>query len=332
MEQRQKTQIICTIGPTSQSEEVLEEMYKKGMGVVRLNMSHSSHQDCLKVIQKVRRIEKKHNTKIPIAIDTCGPEFRISLTSSFFVNPGDMVEIVPVNKLNNCNQIGVNLEKFACIKDKSIVKINDGKLVLQIINKQDFVIRARAENALELVNNKQIHFEFTQKDFPFLNLKDKADLEFALENEVDYIFLSFVETVENVMEVKDFIKNTNIAIFSKIESTKGVNNSKDISRVSDGVMIARGDLLMDVGTEKLFSSQHAIIKNCKDSKIILATEVIHSMTTSEVPLRSEISDIGHAVLDGCYGILLSSETSVGQFPIHCVNTVRKICIDAESLI
>lgn len=339
MKERPQTKIICTLGPASESFETIEQLFLNGMSIVRLNMSHGTHKTHLKAIENIRKIEEKYNFKIFIALDTQGPEFRICCSEPLHIKEGDGIKIVfqkNLNKYNNKNAgaqnkhlVGVNVNTFDGLYAGSIINLDDSKLFLKIEHVHDDCLETTALDEHLLKNQKRIHFQSFSSNRTFLSSQDMLDVDFAVNNSLDAIFVSFVESSNDVIEIRKLIVDKTIQIIPKIESKKAICNIEEILGVSDGIMIARGDLMNDVGAAKLFSSQKQLVQLAKSKPIIMATEMLQSMVDSKTPLRSEISDIGNAILDGCSGIMLSSETAVGKHPALCVNTMRMISIDAE---
>ena len=333
MEKRSETFIICTIGPSSSSLEIIEEMFLKGASVIRLNMSHGNKSDHEKVIDRVRAIEKKYNQKIFIALDTKGPETRISCKTSLNVKINDLIELYTLNDYKFVGQeklaIGINVPCLDFVKVGDKINIDDSKLTLMISEIQPGKIIAKSEGSHILETGKRIHFPRKSKKSIFLTEEDKIDLDFALKKKLDALFLSFVETKEDLFEIREYLGESEICLFSKIESNTALNNLNEIVKYTDGLMIARGDLMNDVGVEKLFSAQKLISSFGERIPVIMATEMLQSMVSSSIPYRAEISDIGNAVLDGCCAVMLSAESAIGKHPGQCVDTLRKISIDAE---
>lgn len=331
MEQRPETAIICTIGPSSDSLEMLEKMFLSGMSVARLNMSHGDKEMHLAVIKKLRKLEAKYNQKIFIALDTKGPETRIFCNSDISIEEGDLIKIYTSDS-QKTDSISVNLKSLSFVSVGDKISLDDCKLSLKVQSVNSNEIVAISLNNHVLKSEKRIYFPSLSDEIVFLSDEDKNDIEFAVLHNLDFVFLSFVECPQNIMDVREIIKGTGIKIFSKIESEVAMRNLNVIANLSDGLMVARGDLMNDVGVSNLFSHQKRIAKFSKYLPVIMATEMLESMVKSKIPMRSEVSDIGNAVTDKCCAVMLSAESAIGNHPNHCVDIMRKICLDAEKYI
>ncbi|ELA40984.1 pyruvate kinase [Vittaforma corneae ATCC 50505] len=340
MKERSQTKIICTLGPASENFETIEQLFLNGMSIVRLNMSHGTHKTCSKIIENIRKVEEKYMVKIFVALDTQGPELRIHCTESLHIKEGDNVKIVFLDEFNryahnkkieakNKHLIGVNINTLEGLCIGNVINLDDSKLLLRIEHVGNNYLETVALCEHLLKNKKRVYFQSLESDRTFLSGQDISDIDFAIKNFLDAIFVSFVESSKDIIKIRKLIKDKTVQIISKIESKKAICNIKEILDVSDGIMIARGDLMNDVGVELLFSSQKQLVYLSKSKPIIMATEMLQSMVNSKTPFRSEISDIGNAILDGCSGIMLSSETAVGKHPAICVDTMRMVSINAE---
>lgn len=333
MERNPQTHIICTIGPSSNTLEVIEEMFLKGMTVVRINASHGSLKDHQEVIKNVRKVEEKYNQKIVIALDTKGPENRIICKEQLVLKKDDIIDIYTLDSKQASKNLkyckASNIDSFDSIQVGDKVIVDDSKLILTVISIEFKKIAAKALNSHILKPGKRICFTNNKNGRIFLSEEDKIDIKFALENKLDALFLSFVETVKDIIQVRELIKESRILIFPKIESRAAIENLNQIVEYSDGIMIARGDLMNDIGIDNLFSAQKYLSSYSKHLPVIMATEILQSMITSATPNRSEISDIGNAVLDGCGAVMLSGESAVGKNPALCVDVLRRVCIDSE---
>ncbi|KAM0681801.1 hypothetical protein GINT2_000318 [Glugoides intestinalis] len=335
MKKRSSTKIICTLGPATNSFESIERLLLSGMSIARLNMSHGTKEEYVRIISVIRLVERKHNTKLFIAIDTCGPELRIYTKETLQINENDLITIVPQEDYSkhlktSKTLICVNLDNFESINKDGLISLDDSKLFMKIKHLEDRLIYATALSEYTLKSGKRIKFDSVEGKHVFLNEKDKEDIAFAILNRLDAIFVSFVESLEDIIQVKDIITDKTIQIIAKIESKKGVDNIQEIEKVSDGIMVARGDLMNDVFFNNLFSIQKLLCRKIMVKPIIMATEMLQSMTNTKTPLRAEVSDIGNAILDNCSATMLSSETAVGRYPDISVDTMRLICIDAEN--
>lgn len=329
MTQKSKTKIICTIGPASADLQTLNDMFLSGMSIVRLNLSHGNRLNHSSVIQNVRKLESKYRNKIFIALDTRGPELRIKCPAPLHIKPNDPVRLFSSSHPDNINGIAVNLASFDGVVLGSKISLDDSKLQLEVTHLTTTCVETKALNSHVLENNKRIHFDSLTTGYPFINEEDKADILFGIENSIDMIFASFVQSATDVAEIRNIVSDPTVQIISKIESKKAVENINEIADVSDGIMIARGDLMNDVGVDALYSCQKQLVKLSNKIPVIMATEMLQSMVNNRNPSRAEVSDVGNAVADGCTAVMLSSETSIGKFPVRCVEVARTVAVDAE---
>ena len=332
-----KTKIICSIGPASNNVDVMMKMAQNGMNCVRINLSHATKESALHIIDNVREVRRLTHLPLAVMYDTKGPEFR----TLEFINGGISLKKGELIKMNKKTAIGNNFE-FSVNHPEAIDKIEIGDKVLidnalfelEVVNKNNDEILLKALNDGEIKNYKTINVPGVDLNLPFISETDFNDIVFASTHSCDYLALSFVNTKEDVLKVKDIIMTAggDAKIISKIESKKGIENIDEIIEVSDGIMIARGDLGVEVALEKLPMLQKKIIRKCRENGkfAIVATEMLASMYTSPRPTRAEVSDIANAVLDGTDCVMLSGETTVGRFPVDAVGYMSKICEEAES--
>ncbi len=331
-----KTKIICTIGPSSYDVDVMTKMVLSGMDVARINFSHATIEERKKVISAVKKIRKTTGKNIGILYDTKGPEFRCGLMKDGEINliDGDTIRIVKDEVLGDTNRISVNHPNvISHIKIKDNLLINDGLVKLEVIGKDKTGLICKIITGGILKDRKSISVPGRDLKIPFINADDLEDILYAINNEADFIALSFVSSKKDVLMVRNILKenNSNALLISKIESKMGVDNIKEIVSVSDGVMVARGDLGVEVDMEKVPFIQKEIINECrKKGKIaIVATEMLESMTNNPRPTRAEISDVANSVLNGTDAVMLSAETTIGKYPVETVKTMSNICISAE---
>lgn len=331
-----KTKIICTIGPSSYDVDVMTKMVLSGMDVARINFSHATIEERKKVISAVKKIRKTTGKNIGILYDTKGPEFRCGLMKDGEINliDGDTIRIVKDEVLGDTNRISVNHPNvISHIKIKDNLLINDGLVKLEVIGKDKTGLICKIITGGILKDRKSISVPGRDLKIPFINADDLGDILYAINNEADFIALSFVSSKKDVLMVRNILKenNSNALLISKIESKMGVDNIKEIVSASDGVMVARGDLGVEVDMEKVPFIQKEIINECrKKGKIaIVATEMLESMTNNPRPTRAEISDVANSVLNGTDAVMLSAETTIGKYPVETVKTMSNICISAE---
>ena len=334
-----KTKIICSMGPASSKEKVLEEMVHSGMDCARINLSHSTEEDILKTIELIRNVRKSTGTPIAIMYDTKGPEFR----TLNFVNGGikikenDTIRMQKKKCLGNKDKFSVNHpEAIDKLKVGDHVLIDNALLDLEVIKKGAGYVELKALNNGEIKNHKTINTPGVNLDLPFISEVDRKDIEFAATHSCDYLALSFVNTKEDVKKARKIVEDAggDARIIAKIESRTGVENIEDIVDVADGIMVARGDLGVEVPMEELPLIQKELIKKCRENGkfAIVATEMLASMYENPRPTRAEVTDIANAVLDGTDCVMLSGETTVGKYPKEAVKIMSKICEYTESTI
>lgn len=332
-----KTKIVATIGPASQEKEIIKEMILGGMDVVRINLSHAEYDFCRDIIKKVNELNDEMNTNVAIMLDTQGPDIRVDnfIGGSAFFRKGDKIRIYMEEVLGDSTKFSINYRNL--INDvtyNNIVKVNDGKVELRVIDKDSDCIICEVLNDGQIFNNKGVNVPGVKLNRPFISKKDKADILFANEMKVDFLALSFVGSVEDVLDVNDLLielGNDHISLIAKIENERAVEDLEEIIKVSDGVMVARGDLGAEIPAERIPGVQKTIIyKAHAHGKVsIVATEMLSSMEKSIIPTRAEVSDVANAVLDGADAVMLSGETTIGKYPVVTVQMMEKIIGSAE---
>lgn len=335
-----KTKIVCTLGPASASKRVIKELAKKGMNVARLNMSHGNHKSHHELIEIVKEVRKELNIPIAIMIDTKGPEIRVGLfeNSGITLVKGDIFVLTTKPIIGNNAGVSVTKKDFnKIVSIGDIILLNDGliKLKVQKIDEEDVFCKVLVGG--ELTNNKSINIPNVDLKQEYLSDIDKQDILFGINEGADIFSISFVSSKEDVLSVRRFLDKNNYhgaLLCSKIESQQGVDNMDEIIDVSDVVMVARGDLGVEVPFEKIPNIQKKIIKKCIENgkNVITATEMLESMVHNIRPTRAEISDIANAVLEGSSALMLSGETSAGEYPVLSLETMAKIIEESETLI
>lgn len=334
-----KTKIVCSIGPASSKVETLEKMIDAGMNVARFNMSHGTHDLHKKMIDATKLARKNKNVPISIMIDTKGPEIRIKQFKNGSVNlkKDDKFILTTRDVVGDKTQVSVTYQNLPKILQKNTkILINDGSIELKVdkLLKEDVV--CTIVRGGELSNNKSINLPGIKTDMPYLSDQDKQDLLFAKEMAADYVAISFVGTTQDVKDVKAFLRKIDYSpkIISKIESEEGVKNFNKILTASDGIMVARGDLGVEVDFVRIPILQKEFIKKCnKTGKIVItATQMLESMIKNSLPTRAEISDVANAIFDGSTAIMLSGETASGAHPVETVETMRRITLETENYI
>lgn len=335
-----KTKIICTLGPASDNDEILRKMMESGMDCARLNFSHGTHEEHLKRIDRVKRIRKELNLNIPILLDTKGPEIRFKNFENGFtmVEAGSKFTLFPDEHLGNCEGASVSYPKLADSLKKGVrILIDDGNIEMEVEEIAGADVVCRVINGGKISDHKSINVPSSPVDMPYLSKKDTDDILFGIQNDIDFIAASFVRSKDDVWDLRKLLienDGANIKIISKIENIQGVENIEEIIEASDGIMIARGDLGVELPFTALPKIQKDIIKKCfrKGKYVITATQMLESMTKNPRPTRAEVSDVANAIYDGTTGIMLSGESAAGQYPVEAVKTMNEIAISTEAVI
>ena len=334
-----KTKIICTIGPASDNEDILAKLVDAGMNVARLNFSHGTHEEHAEKIGRIKRVRERKNAPIAIMLDTKGPEFRIKTFKGgkITLKEGDTFTFTTENIVGDKTKVGVSFEGMCdqMFKGDKIL-LNNGLMIFEVIKVEKPEVVCKTIVGGVLSDRKSMFFPDKQFDIPYLSEQDKADLKLGVEQGVDFVACSFVSRAQDIIEVRNWLRECgandgDIDLIAKIESRAGVNNLDAILEVCDGIMVARGDLGVEVPFEALPSIQKTIIKACRvrGKRSITATEMLESMIKQPRPTRAEISDVANAVYDGSSAIMLSGETAAGAYPVEAVKAMAKIAEQAE---
>lgn len=331
-----KTKIVCSIGPASNNVETLTEMALAGMNVVRINCSHADNENRLNTLAVTKEVRKQTGKEIAVMYDTKGPEFRNDILENGQIEliEGNMVKVVKGHITGNQNEFSVNHpEAIDSINVGNVILLENGLMKIEVIEKTNDYLNCKIINGGILGNKKSLSVPGVNLNIPFMSETDRRDIEFACDNEGDFLAASFVTCKQDVLEIKEIIKskNSNMKIIAKIESEEGIKNIEDILEEVDGIMVARGDLGTECPMEKIpFYQKHLIERARAHAKnVIVATEMLESMKNSSRPTRAEITDVTQAVLDGTDAVMLSGETAVGSFPVETVKTMAGICEEAE---
>lgn len=331
------TKIVATVGPASNSPDVLLDLVEAGVNIFRLNFSHGSHDQHQEVIDAIIKINEEHNLYTGILADLQGPKIRIGDLDAdgFPISPGMKLTFVTTPCLGTQEKIYISYESFAQdVEPGEKIVLDDAKVVLQVIktNKVD-TVELEVLHGTHLSSRKGVNLPETSISIPSLTEKDLKDLEFVLTQPVNWIALSFVRTAKEVKDLKKMIKKAGHAakVISKIEKPQAIDNIDSIIKHSDGIMIARGDLGVEVPMEKLPLLQKIIVSKClqKGTPVIVATQLMDSMITNPFPTRAEILDVANAVLDGTDAVMLSGETAMGQHPVRVIEAMTSIILEAE---
>lgn len=334
-----KTKIICTLGPASDSEKILSELVDAGMNVARLNFSHGTHEEHAVKIAKIKKVREQKNVPLPIILDTKGPEFRIKTfeKGKITLKDGDTFTFTTDEIVGDKTRVSVSF-KGICEQmfPGDNILLNNGLMIFEVVKVEKPNVICKTVVGGELSNRKSMFFPDKQLEMEYLSEQDKADLKFGVEQGIDFVAASFVSKAQDVIDIRNWLRECGspdgeIEIIAKIESRAGVNNLDAILKVSDGIMVARGDLGVEVPFEELPSIQKTIINACRicGKRSITATEMLESMIKQPRPTRAEISDVANAVYDGSSAIMLSGETAAGAYPVEAVKAMSKIAMQAE---
>ena len=332
-----KTKIICTLGPASNNKETFTKMAHAGMDVVRLNFSHGVHADYVDKIAMIKEVRNELQLPLPIMLDTKGPEFRIKTfkDGKILLNEGDTFTFTTENVEGDQTRVSVSYTGICeDLVEGDKILLNNGLIVFRVTEVKAPNVHCVVEIGGELSNRKSMFFPDKELHLDFLSEQDKADLLFGIEQDVDFVALSFVSKAQDVEITRNFLDSNggeHIDIIAKIENRAGVNNLLDIMKVSDGIMVARGDLGVEIPYVELPNIQKHIISECRihGKRVITATEMLESMIHNPRPTRAEISDVANAVYDGSSAVMLSGETAAGAYPVQSVNAMAKIVEHAE---
>lgn len=337
---KRRTKIVCTIGPASESPEMLEKLIKAGMNVARLNFSHGNHEEHGSRIKNIREISAKMNRYIGIMADTKGPEIRTGIfengQAAFKKGQEVLVYKAEINGTSEKFHIS-SPELFLDIKVGDYLLIDDGKMRLDVLETNHDVLRCVVKNSGIIKSKKGVNVPNVKFSMPFISDKDREDLKFAAANDCDLVSASFIRTAKDVLDIREILRSVgheSMEIIAKIENQEGYDNLEEILSVADGVMVARGDLGVEVSPQLVPIYQKKIIAKANEvgKPVITATHMLESMTSNPRPTRAEASDVANAILDGSDAIMLSGETASGDYPIEAVETMDTIAKAIEEII
>lgn len=328
-----KTKIICTIGPSCADEKTLTQMCLAGMNVARLNFSHGSHDEHKEKIELIKRVRENLDVPIPIMLDTKGPEYRIKTFKNGSIEVRDGAQFIFTTEDVEGDETRVSVSFDGLIRDLSVgdrILVNNGLVVFEVNELTGTEAICTTVVGGTLSNRKSMSFPNKIMSGPYLSEQDKSDLLFGIENDVDYVAASFVSTKADVVSLRQFLNDnggTNIDIIAKIENQAGVDNIEEICEACEGIMIARGDLGVEIPFVKVPSVQKLLISKCRmlGKRVITATEMLESMIQNPRPTRAEISDVANAVYDGTSAVMLSGESAAGKYPVEAVRNMAQIC-------
>lgn len=336
-----KTKIICTLGPAVDSDERITQIINAGMDCARLNFSHGTHEEQEVRLNRVRRIAGELNRHIPILLDTKGPEIRLKdfEGGSVIVEKGSLFTFDTDKETPGTRErIGLTYDKLAKnVEVGTRILVDDGKIDLKVMAIKGSKVICKVVTGGKLSNHKSINIPNVEIPMPYLNDVDKSDLLFGIEHNVEYIAASFVRCADDLKKLRKFLKDNggqDIKVISKIENGQGINNFDEILELSDGIMVARGDMGVEINFEKIPAIQKMMIEKCnREGKIVVtATQMLESMTENPRPTRAEVSDVANAIYDGTTVIMLSGESAAGRHPVEAVRTMANIAVNAENTI
>lgn len=336
-----KTKIICTLGPAVDSDERITQIINAGMDCARLNFSHGTHEEQEVRLNRVRRIAGELNRHIPILLDTKGPEIRLKdfEGGSVIVEKGSLFTFDTDKETPGTKErIGLTYDKLAKnVEVGTRILVDDGKIELKVTAIKGSKVICKVITGGKLSNHKSINIPNVEIPMPYLNDVDKSDLLFGIEHNVEYIAASFVRCADDLKKLRKFLKDNggqDIKVISKIENGQGINNFDEILELSDGIMVARGDMGVEINFEKIPAIQKMMIEKCnREGKIVVtATQMLESMTENPRPTRAEVSDVANAIYDGTTVIMLSGESAAGRHPVEAVRTMANIAVNAENTI
>lgn len=336
-----KTKIICTLGPAVDSDERITQIINAGMDCARLNFSHGTHEEQEVRLNRVRRIAGELNRHIPILLDTKGPEIRLKdfEGGSVIVEKGSLFTFDTDKETPGTKErIGLTYDKLAKnVEVGTRILVDDGKIDLKVTAIKGSKVICKVITGGKLSNHKSINIPNVEIPMPYLNDVDKSDLLFGIEHNVEYIAASFVRCADDLKKLRKFLKDNggqDIKVISKIENGQGINNFDEILELSDGIMVARGDMGVEINFEKIPAIQKMMIEKCnREGKIVVtATQMLESMTENPRPTRAEVSDVANAIYDGTTVIMLSGESAAGRHPVEAVRTMANIAVNAENTI
>ncbi|MBV1877394.1 MAG: pyruvate kinase [Pseudomonadales bacterium] len=334
-----KTKIICTIGPVSDSYNMLLKLAKAGMDIVRLNMSHSDHRSAAKVIRSIRTLNKKIAHPIAILMDTQGPEIRTGDLKNELDLKNDAIITISVRDNVDVESTSIHInydELIDTVNPGDRITVDNGIINFEVVKKNtNGTMTCRVIDGGILKSKRHVNLPGIRVNLPAITKKDKADILFGLEQEIDFIALSFVREAEDVRALKSLLgkKAGKVKIISKIEDQSGVKNLEEILHESDAIMVARGDLGVEINVAEMPNVQRRIVRLCaeKGKRVIVATHLLESMIANPIPTRAEVTDVANAIYEEVDAVMLSGETTIGKYPVRCVEQLVEIAETTESI-
>ena len=334
-----KTKIICTVGPATSTYPMLEKMVDAGMDIVRLNMSHGDHETAAQVIKSIRTLNRKVTYPIAILLDTQGPEIRTGdLATELELKNGSVINI-SVRDTKDIEESSFHIDYADLIDAVAVgdrITVDNGIINLEVLEKHELgTMKCKVIDGGILKSKRHVNLPGIRVNLPAITKKDKADILFGIEQQIDFIALSFVRQAEDIRELRELIgdKAGKIKIIAKIEDQEGVANLEDILREADGVMVARGDLGVEINVAELPNVQRRIVQLCAEQgkRVIVATHLLESMIENPIPTRAEVTDVANAIYEEVDAVMLSGETTIGKYPVRCVEQLVEIAETTESV-
>ena len=333
-----RTKIVCTIGPATNSEEMLTRLVRSGMNVARLNFSHGTHEYHKDTLERIKRVRRREGMPVAILLDTKGPEIRVKDFKDGFAELREGAEFTLTTREIEGTEQAVTVTYAgmpAELSEDNSILIDDGNIELCVKRCTETDVICQVVRGGRISNHKGINVPNVHLDMPFLSEQDQSDILFGIENDVDFIAASFVRCKEDIIALRKFVDYhgaRDLRIIAKIENIEGVNNFDEILRYADGIMVARGDMGVELSFERLPGLQKRFIKKCYQSgkPVITATQMLESMISHANPTRAEITDVANAVFDGTSAVMLSGETAMGKYPALAVEVMGRIVTQAEN--
>ena len=331
-----RTKIICTIGPSTESFSSIKKLHEAGMNVARLNMSHSDHKKAKRIIDRIKKLNQSIETPVGILLDTQGPEIRTGDTSQVVnLEPGQLVSFTIRDEVDvETTSIRVHYDELIqSVKVGTLISLDNGLLNFKVLKKSKNELECKVLDGGKLGSKRHVNLPGIRINLPSVTEKDKRDIAFGLNEDVDFIALSFVRNATDIDDLREVLKNKakKVKIISKIEDREGLTNIEEICEVSDSVMVARGDLGIETDLANLPNIQRKIMSNCAKYGVrsIVATHLLESMIDNPTPTRAEVTDVANAIYEGADAVMLSGETTIGKYPIESVKFISRIAKQTE---